>query len=96
MKGQNRKTKVFKWAAVLMLAGMMIASCKQAAGNSSSGEDNKKSDIPAAVEKYTVAVTAGSNGKVTAAPELPADKKVPKDQELTVTATPDSGYVVDK
>ena len=190
MEGKNKKTKVFKWAAVMMLAAMMIVGCKQAQGSSSSGEENKKTETPvtpntpAAAEKYAVSfkeatlggkltakvdggaittgasvekgktvtftaapiegyevekwelngkaepseknayelkvsekaevkvyfkekegtpitkyevtVSAGSNGKVTVAPEIPADNKVPKGQELTITATAKSGYVVEK
>ena len=48
------------------------------------------------VTEYTVTVSAGSNGNVTVTPKLPADKKVAKGQELTITATANSGYVVDK
>ena len=190
MEGKNKKTKVFKWVAVLMLAAMMIVGCKQAQGSSSSGEENKKTETPvtpntpAAAEKYAVSfkeatlggkltakvdggaissgasvekgktvtftaeliegykvekwelngkaingtattyelkvsekadvkvyfkekegtpitkyevtVSAGSNGKVTVTPELPADNKVPKGQELTITAKAKSGYVVEK
>ena len=190
MEGKNKKTKVFKWAAVMMLAAMMIVGCKQAQGSSSSGEENKKPETPvtpntpAAAEKYAVSfkeatlggkltakvdgaaitsgasvekgktvtftaapiegykvekwelngkavngtattyelkvsekaevkvyfkekegtpitkyevtVSAGSNGKVEVTPKLPADKKVAKGQELTITATANSGYVVDK
>ena len=102
MEGKNKKTKVVKWAAVMMLAAMMIVGCKQAQGNSSSGEENKKTETPvtpntpAAAEKYEVTVSAGSNGKVEVAPKLPADNKVPKGQELTITATAKSGYVVEK
>ena len=190
MEGKNKKTKVFKWAAVMMLAAMMIVGCKQAQGSSSSGEENKKTETPvtpntpAAAEKYAVSfkeatlggkltakidgaaitsgasvekgktvtftavpiegykvekwelngkavngtaatyelkvsekaevkvyfkekegtpitkyevtVNEGSNGKVTVAPEIPADNKVPKGQELTITATAKSGYVVEK
>ena len=48
------------------------------------------------ITKYEVTVSAGSNGKVTVAPEIPADKKVAKGQKLTITATANSGYVVDK
>ena len=62
----------------------MIGGCKQAQGNSSREE------------KYEVTVSAGCNGKVTVTPELPADKKVAKGQELTITATAKSGYVVEK
>ena len=50
MEGKNKKTKVFKWVAVLLLAAMMIGGCKQVQGNSSREE------------KYEVTVSAGSNG----------------------------------
>lgn len=46
-------------------------------------------------EKYEVTGSAGSNGKVTVAPEVPTDKKVAKGQELTITATANTGYKVD-
>ena len=84
MEGKNKKTKVFKWVAVLLLAAMMIGGCKQAQGNSSREEE------------YEVTVSAGSNGKGTVAPEVPTDKKVAKGQELTITATANTGYEVDK
>ena len=190
MEGKNKKTKVFKWAVVMMLAAMMIVGCKQVQGSSSSGEENKKTETPvtpntpAAAEKYAVSfkeatlggkltakvdgaaissgasvekgktvtftaeliegykvekwelngkaepseknayelkvsekadvkvyfkekegtpitkyevtVSEGSNGKVTVTPKLPADNKVPKGQELTITATANTGYVVEK
>ena len=189
MEGKNKKTKVFKWVAVLMLAAMMIVGCKQAQGSSSSGEENKKTETPVtpntpaaaekyavsfkeatlggkltakvdgaaitsgasvekgktvtftaapiegykvekwelngkaepseknayelkvsektdvkvyfkkngtSVTKYTVTVSADSNGKVEVTPELPADNTVPKGQELTITAKAKSGYVVEK
>ena len=50
----------------------------------------------APITKYEVTVNEGSNGKVTVVPALPADKKVPKGQELTITAKANSGYVVEK
>ena len=81
----NKKSGVLLGlAAVLLLAAMMIGGCKQAQGNNSREE------------KYEVTVSAGSNGKVTVAPEVPTDKKVAKGQELTITATANTGYEVDK
>ena len=81
----NKKSGVLLGlAAVLLLAAMMIGGCKQAQGNNSREE------------KYEVTVSAGSNGKVTVAPALPTDKKVAKGQELTITATANTGYEVDK
>ena len=47
------------------------------------------------VTEYTVTVSAGSNGKVTVAPALPTDEKAPKGQEVTITATANTGYKVD-
>ena len=44
--------------------------------------------------KYTVTLTQTANGKVTASPEIPEDKKVAKDTEITFTATADDGYRV--
>ena len=46
-------------------------------------------------EKYEVTVNEDSNGKVTVAPALPTDEKAPKGQELTITATANTGYKVD-
>ena len=38
MKGKNKKTQVFKWAAVLMLAAMVLfTGCPNAAGGNSGG-----------------------------------------------------------
>ena len=61
MEGKNGKTKVFKWAAAVMLAAMMIAGCNQAQGNSSSGKgassSGKSADTPPtppADKTYTV------------------------------------------
>ena len=47
------------------------------------------------VTEYTVTVNEDSNGKVTVAPALPTDEKAPKGQELTITATANTGYKVD-
>ena len=53
MEGKNKKTKVFKWAAVMMLAAMMIAGCNQVQGNSSSGKSANTPPAPAD-KTYTV------------------------------------------
>ena len=52
MEGKNKKTKVFKWAAVLMLATMVLfTGCPNAAGGNS-GDSNIP---PASADKtYTV------------------------------------------
>ena len=89
MEGKNKKTKVFKWAAVMMLAAMMIVGCKQAQGSSSSGE------------KYAVTFGAGEHGTLKAKADgvTETDKSpisVEKDKTVTFTATANTGYVVDK
>ena len=96
MEGKNKKTKVFKWAAVMMLAAMMIVGCKQAQGSSSSGED-KKTETPAAAEKYAVTFGAWEHGTLKAKADgvTETDKSpisVEKDKTVTFTATADSGY----
>ena len=107
MEGKNKKTKVFKWAAVMMLAAMMIVGCKQAQGNSSSGEENKKTETPvtpntpAAAEKYAVTFGAGEHGTLKAKADgvTETDKSpisVEKDKTVTFTATANTGYKVDK
>ena len=100
MEGKNKKTKVFKWAAVLLLVAMMIVGCKQAQGNSSS-EGNKKPDTPAAAEKYAVTFGAGEHGTLKAKADgvTETDKSpisVEKDKTVTFTATANTGYEVDK
>ena len=46
--------------------------------------------------QYPVTLTQTANGKVTASPEIPEDKKVDKDTVITFTAKADDGYKVDK
>ena len=98
MEGKNKKTKVFKWAAAVMLAAMMIVGCKQAQGNSSR-EENKKPDTPAAAEKYAVSFTeARPGGKLTAKVDgaaISSGTSVEKGKTVMFTAAADSGYVVE-
>ena len=105
MEGKNKKTKVFKWAVVMMLAAMMIVGCKQVQGSSSSGEEDKKTETPvtpntpAAAEKYAVTFGAGEHGTLKAKADgvTETDKSpisVEKDKTVTFTATPDLGYRV--
>ena len=49
-------------------------------------------EIPPA--KYTVTLTQTEHGKVTASPEIPADKQVDKETEITFTAKANDGYRV--
>ena len=104
--GKNKKTKVFKWVAVLMLAAMMIVGCKQAQGSSSSGEENKKTETPvtpntpAAAEKYAVSFKEATlGGKLTAKVDgaaISSGTSVEKGKTVTFTAAPIEGYKVEK
>ena len=105
MEGKNKKTKVFKWAAVLMLAAMMIVGCKQAQGNSSSEEDKKTEtpvtpNTPAAAEKYAVSFKEATlGGKLTAKVDgaaISSGTSVEKGKTVTFTAAPIEGYKVEK
>ena len=49
---------------------------------------------PPVSESFTVEMTAGEHGTVSASPEIPADGKVAKDTVITFTATPDEGYII--
>ena len=51
---------------------------------------------PPTPTKYTVTLNQTANGKVTASPEIPEDKQVAEDTEITFTAKADDGYKVDK
>ena len=46
--------------------------------------------------KYTVTLTQTEGGTVTALPEIPADKLMVKDTEITFTATANEGYKIGK
>ena len=51
---------------------------------------------PPSPTEFTVEMTHGEHGTVTANPAIPAGGKVAKDTVITFTATPASGYKVDK
>ena len=51
---------------------------------------------PPSPTEFTVEMTAGEHGTVTASPVIPAGGKVAKDTVITFTAAPASGYKVDK
>ncbi|MGP1521365.1 MAG: InlB B-repeat-containing protein [Treponema sp.] len=54
------------------------------------------SNPPTPQTKYTVTLNQTTNGKVTASPEIPADKQVAKDTEITFTAKANEGYKIGK
>ncbi len=51
--------------------------------------------VPAMGQTFPVTLDPAVNGKFTVSPALPADGKVAAGTVLTVTATPDAGFVVD-
>ena len=88
MEGKNKKTKVFKWAAVMMLAAMALFT----------GCPNKITVKPVT---FAVTFNAGEHGTLKAKADgvTETDKSpisVEKDKTVTFTATANTGYVVDK
>ena len=81
----NKKALAFFGAAAILLAAVFITGCKTDVG---SGDP--------APETFTVEMTHGEHGTVTANPASPAGGKVAKDTVITFTAAPTSGYKVDK
>ena len=81
----NKKALAFFGAAAILLAAVFTTGCKTDAG---SGDP--------APEMFTVEMTHGEHGTVTANPAIPAGGKVAKDTVITFTAAPASGYKVDK
>ncbi len=51
---------------------------------------------PLSPTEFTVEMTHGEHGTVTASPVIPTNGKVAEDTEITFTAAPASGYKVDK
>ena len=81
----NKKALAFFGAAAILLAAVFTTGCKTDVG---SGDP--------APEMFTVEMTHGEHGTVTASPAIPAGGKVAKDTVITFTAAPASGYKVDK
>ena len=86
MEGKNKKTKVFKWAAVLMLAAMALFT----------GCPNKITVKP---ETFAVTFSAGEHGTLKAKAEGIAETEtspitIEQGKTVTFRATPDSGYRV--
>ena len=57
---------------------------------------NSETITPPSPTEFTVEMTAGEHGTLTANPVIPAGGKVAEDTEITFTAAPASGYKVDK
>ena len=81
----NKKAPAFLGAAAVLLAAVFTIGCKT----------DKRSGAPAP-ETFTVEMTAGEHGTLSASPVIPANGKVAKDTVITFTAAPASGYKVDK
>ena len=81
----NKKALAFFGAAAILLAAVFTIGCKTDTG---SGDP--------APETFTVEMTHGEHGTVTASPVIPAGGKVAKDTVITFTAAPASGYKVEK
>ena len=81
----NKKAPAFFGAAAILLAAVFTIGCKT----------DKRSGAPAP-ETFTVEMTAGEHGTLSASPVIPASGKVAKDTVITFTAAPASGYKVDK
>lgn len=81
----NKKAQAFFGAAAILLAAVFTIGCKT----------DKRSGTPAP-ETFTVEMTAGEHGTLSASPVIPANSKVAKDTVITFTAAPASGYKVDK
>ena len=81
----NKKALAFFGAAAILLAAVFTIGCKT----------DTRSGTPAP-ETFTVEMTAGEHGTLSAGPVIPANSKVAKDTVITFTAAPASGYKVDK
>ena len=79
----------------LITATMFFTACNQAVGGNSGGGGGKPTPTPTPT-KYTVTLNQTANGTVTSSPEIPADKLMPKDTEITFTATANAGYKIGK
>ena len=73
-----------------------IHTVKKAVTVKVSFESNSNPPNPPTPTKYTVTLTQAEGGKVTASPEIPEDKKVDKDTEITFTAEANEGYKIGK
>ena len=93
---QNALSAFKKLGAVaLITATMFFTACNQAVGGNSGGGGGKPTPTPTPT-KYTVTLNQTANGTVTSSPEIPDDKLMPKDTEITFTATANAGYKIGK
>ena len=86
-------------AVVLITATLAVffTACNQTSGGNTDGGGGKPTPTPTPTPtKYTVTLNQTEHGKVTASPEIPANKLVVKDTVITFTATANAGYKVGK
>ena len=94
-KSFNRKALgAFKKLGAVALITATLAMCFTAC-NQTGNTGGKPTPTPTPT-KYTVTLNQAEHGKVTASPEIPANKLVVKDTVITFTATANAGYKVGK
>ena len=76
--------------------GSLTAKVKITANTKVNVSFKTETITPPSPTEFTVEMTAGEHGTVTANPVIPAGGKVAKDTVITFTAAPASGYKVDK
>lgn len=92
MKTIHKKNTTFlNLAATALMVAALILGCNT---NVSNGGEVQP-PTPPVTDGYTVTMSAGVNGSITANPVIPAGGKVAKDAEITFTATANPGYRVD-
>jgi len=79
----------------LLAAGLLVAALVLGCNTNVSNGGEVQPPTPPVTDGYTVTMSAGVNGSITANPVIPAGGKVAKDAEITFTATANPGYRVD-
>ena len=94
MHTRNRKSMGIK-VLNLLAAGLLVAALVLGCNTNVSNGGEVQPPTPPVTDGYTVTMSAGVNGSITANPVIPAGGKVAKDAEITFTATANPGYRVD-
>ena len=93
MHTRNRKSMGIK-VLNLLAAGLLVAALVLGCNTNVSNGGEVQPPTPPVTDGYTVTMSAGVNGSITANPVIPAGGKVAKDTEITFTATANPGYRV--
>lgn len=93
MHTRNRKSMGIK-VLNLLAAGLLVAALVLGCNTNVSNGSEVQPPTPPVTDGYTVTMSAGANGSITANPVIPAGGKVAKDAEITFTATANPGYRV--